>query len=114
MIKLFISMPMNGLSDDEIRASMVDAKMEAERIIGQPVELLETVFDFPEGTHPLVYLGESLKKMAEADVVYFHCGWKQARGCFVEHIAAVKYGKHIIGFGQAAERTNGGADNDDR
>lgn len=111
MLKLFISMPMNGLSEDEIRASMAEAKAEAERIIGQPMELLETVFDFHEDTHPLVYLGESLKKMAEANVVYFHLGWKQARGCFVEHIAAVKYGKYIIGFGQETVKLDGGEDN---
>lgn len=104
MPKLFISMPMRGLTEDEIRTGMNEAKEEAERIMGQPLELLETVRnDFSEDTHPLVYLGEALKKMAEADVVYFHLGWKQARGCFVEHIAAVKYGKHVIGFGQAEE-----------
>ena len=112
MLKLFVSMPMNGLSDDEIRTGMAEAKAEAERIMGQPMELLETVFDFPEGTHPLAYLGESLKKMAEANVVYFHCGWKQARGCFVEHIAAVKYEKYIIGFGQETAKMDGGKDND--
>lgn len=100
MLKLFISLPMNGLSEDKIKSNMIEAKAEAERIMGQPMELLDTLFDFREGTHPLVYLGESLKKMAEANVVYFHLGWKQARGCFVEHIAAVKYGKYIIGFGQ--------------
>lgn len=112
MLKLFISMPMNGLSDDEIKANMAEAKAEAERIMGQPMELLETVFDFYEDVHPLVYLGESLKKMAEANVVYFHLGWKQARGCFVEHIAAVKYGKYIIGFGQESVRMDGGKEHD--
>ena len=106
MLKLFISLPMNGLSDDEIRDNMAEAKSEAERIMGQPMELLETLFDFDEGSHPLVYLGESIKKMAEANVVYFHLGWKQARGCFVEHIAAMKYGKYIIGYGQESVTLN--------
>lgn len=110
MLKLFISMPMRGLTDDEIRTNMIEAKAEAERIMGQHLELIETLFDFPEGTPPLVYLGESLKKMAEANVVYFHLGWKQARGCFVEHIAAVKYGKYIIGFGQESIKMHGGAE----
>lgn len=110
MLKLFVSMPMNGLTDEEIRTGMADARAEAERIMGQPMELLKTVFDFSEDTHPLVYLGESLKKMAEADVVYFHLGWKQARGCFVEHIAAVKYRKCIIGFGQQTVEMDGGAE----
>lgn len=100
MLKLFVSMPMNGLTDDEIRSDMAEAKAEAERIMGQPLELLDTLFDYNEDTHPLVYLGENIKKMAEADVVYFHLGWKQARGCFVEHIAAVKYGKTVIGWGE--------------
>lgn len=100
MLKLFVSLPMNGLPETEIRSNIAEAKAEAERIMGQPLELLDTMFDMPEDTHPLVYLGESIKKMAEANVVYFHLGWKQNRGCFVEHIAAVKYGKDIIGWGQ--------------
>ena len=112
MLKLFVSMPMNGLTDEEIRTGMADAKAEAERIMGQPMELMKTVFAFSEDTHPLVYLGESLKKMAEANVVYFHLGWKQARGCFVEHIAAVKYGKYIIGFGQETVKMDGGAEDE--
>ena len=106
MLKLFISLPMNGLSGDEIRNNMAEAKAEAERIVGQPMELLETLFDFDDYNHPLMYLGESIKKMAEADVVYFHLGWKQARGCFVEHIAAMKYGKYIIGYGQESVTLN--------
>ena len=100
MHKLFISLPMAGLSQDEIKKAFTEAKAEAERIMGFEMEVLDTLFDLPEGTHPLVYLGESIRKMAEANVVYFHIGWKQARGCFVEHIAAMKYGKYIIGFGQ--------------
>lgn len=100
MHKLFVSLPMNGLSEEEIKAGFAEAKAEAERIMGFEMELIDTIFDMPEGTHPLAYLGESIKKMAEANVVYFHRGWKQARGCFVEHIAAVKYCKYIIGWGQ--------------
>lgn len=110
MRKLFVSIPMNGLSDDEIKVRMIDAKTEAERIMGQPMELLETVFDFPEGTPPLVYLGESLKKMAEADVVYFHHGWVRARGCVVERMAAMGYDKYIIAFGQDAVNMDGESD----
>lgn len=99
MIKLFVSLPMNGLSDDEIRANMAEAKEAAERIIGQQVVLIDTLFDLPGGTHCLVYLGESLKKMAEANVVYFHKGWEKARGCLLEHMAASAYGMDIIRFG---------------
>ena len=100
MHKLFISMPMRGLSAEEIKKEFGEAKAEAERIMGFEMEVLDTLFDMPEETHPLAYLGESIKKMAEANIVYFHNGWKQARGCFVEHVAAMKYGKYIIGFGQ--------------
>jgi hypothetical protein len=45
---------------------------------------------------PLYYLAESLELMSCCDTVYFCEGWKQARGCCVEHEAAREYGLKII------------------
>ena len=42
MKKLFISQPMKGKSEDEILQERAKAIAEAERLLGEPVEPLET------------------------------------------------------------------------
>ena len=44
---------------------------------------------------PLYYLAKSLEIMSKCDTVYFCKGWKQARGCKIEHEAAKAYGLKI-------------------
>ena len=41
-------------------------------------------------------LGKSIELLAQADVVYFCDGWEYARGCKIEHDAAVAYGLDVI------------------
>ena len=61
------------------------------------IQVLETVFnDFAEGTPPLAYLGRSLEVLASADVEVFAPGWEDARGCRIEHDAAVAYGVPVV------------------
>lgn len=47
-------------------------------------------------SHALEYLGESLKLLAKADIAYFAPGWRDARGCKIEHACADAYGIHHI------------------
>ena len=91
-LKLFVSMPMNGKTEQEIAEQMQQAHKDAERITHTPLVLLDTVFDLPEDAKPLDYIGESIKKLAEADVAYFCDGWEQARGCRIEWMCARDYG----------------------
>lgn len=94
MKKLFISQPMRGLSDEEILKTREEIRMKAERTIGESVELIQSFFeDFkPIGNIPVAYLGKSISLLATADVAYFGEGWKDARGCKIEHEVAVQYG----------------------
>lgn len=106
MIKLFVSQPMTGLSDDEIKKARWMAICEAERKIcfktNTPeqygfVEVIDSFFqDAPTDAKHLWYLGESLKKLSEADVVIFAKNWQKSRGCKIEHEAAVNYGIEVI------------------
>ena len=96
MRKLFISQPMRGKSDEEILAERERAVAEAEKILGEPVELIDTFFGTSDMSHALEYLGESIKRMAQADAAYFAPGWGMARGCKIEHDCAVAYGVPII------------------
>ena len=94
MKKLFISQPMRGLTDEEILKAREEIRLKAEKTIGEPVELLESFFEGfdPSGNIPVAYLGKSISLLAEADVVYFGEGWKEARGCKIEHEVAKEYG----------------------
>ena len=106
MVKLFVSQPMTGLSDDEIMRARTSAVREAERKMRiktntytrhKILEVIDSFFqDAPADAKPLWYLGESLKKLSEADVAIFAKGWQKSRGCKIEHEAAVNYGIEVM------------------
>ena len=95
MKKLFISLPMAGKSEEEIRNKMAEYKENAEYLIGEELELIDTfIVDGPDENikDPAIWcLGKSITLMAEADVVYFGRGWRSARGCIVEYETAYRY-----------------------
>lgn len=45
---------------------------------------------------PLCFLAKSLENMSLCHAAYFCRGWEQARGCRIEHDAAVAYGLTVI------------------
>ena len=45
---------------------------------------------------PLCFLAKSLENMSLCHAAYFCKGWEKARGCRLEHEAAVAYGVDII------------------
>ena len=93
MKKLFISQPMKGKSDEDILAEREKAIHEAEELLGEPVEVIDSFFQSaPVGAKPLWFLGKSLELLSGADVAYFANGWQGARGCKIEHTCAVEYG----------------------
>lgn len=97
MKKIYISQPMRGRATDEIiaerKALIADA---AVALRTDELEVLDTYFNGYTGKPPLRLLGMSLEKMADADAVIFAPGWKEARGCRVEHLAASEYNIPII------------------
>lgn len=97
MQKLFISQPMNGKSDEEIKKERQDALLKAVSTYGEEVELIDSFFESaPHDAKPLWFLGKSLELLSTADIVYFASGWESARGCKIEHECAVAYGLNII------------------
>lgn len=89
--KIFISQPMRGKSTEQIkeeREAVIDTLKEQYGSI----EILESVFDdFNETTHPLKFLSRAINTLADADVAVFMNGWKEARGCKMEHECAMNY-----------------------
>ena len=97
MKKLFISQPMKGKTNEEIRKEREEAIFCAKELTGNEIEVIDSFFEnAPADARPLWYLGESLKLLSTADVAYFAPGWKNARGCKIEHICAEQYGIKIV------------------
>lgn len=91
-MKIFISQPMNGRLDEDIRA---ERQKIAEQFPND--EIIDTLFEEGQfdSEHPLIYLGESIKMMSEADLVVFCNNWALNRGCRIEYDCAKYYNKEI-------------------
>lgn len=103
MKNLFISIPMNGRSSEDIIADQKAIVAKAEEIVGEKVQMIESCLDITvvanreEIKHdPVWYLGRSIQLLATADYIYFADGWENARGCKLEHTIAKEYGVEII------------------
>ncbi|MDU4882985.1 hypothetical protein [uncultured Clostridium sp.] len=96
MKKLFISQPMRLLSDKEILKSREEIRIRAEKVIGEPVEIIDSFFTEYPGevckSIPMWYLGKSIQLLSQADIAYFGGDWRNARGCRIEHEVAKEYG----------------------
>lgn len=92
MLKLFISQPMNGRTNEEIKAEREAAKKYVEYVLGEQVEVIDSFFEnAPAQAKPLWYLGKSIELLSTADVVHFCEGWENARGCKIERTCAEEY-----------------------
>ena len=94
-MKIFISQPMNGKTEEQIRKERDEVILKLSRRYNGNIEVLDTIFDLDENTHPLVYLGKSIKILAQADLAYFMKNWDESRGCIVEHLCAIRYGIEV-------------------
>lgn len=97
MIRLFISQPMKGKTNEEILAVREQAIKSAERHLGEKVEVIDSFFkDAPVDAKPLWYLAKSIELLATADVAYFAKDWEKYRGCRIENECAIEYGIDVI------------------
>ena len=96
MKKLFISAPMKGRTETQIRATMEQMHHIAEAVFGEELEVIQTyISDDPpaDANQAVWYLGESIKKMADADYfIGIYDEEKAYRGCAIENQAAKTYG----------------------
>ena len=96
MMKAMLSQPMAGKSEEEIKTTREKA-----------IEVVNTLFTDEWYSSdkmkergvvqiPLCFLAKSLENMSLCHAAYFCKGWEQARGCRIEHDAAVAYGLTIL------------------
>lgn len=96
-MKIFISQPMNGKTDEEILKEREQIIAYAKERYGENIEIIDSFFKgAPHDASPLWFLGESIKKLSEADAVYFSKDWESARGCIIEHSCAIEYGLEVV------------------
>lgn len=104
MKKAMLSQPMAGKTEEEIveTRNRAIAALEA-----QGYEIVNTLFTDEWYSRenmeargvvqiPLCFLAKSLENMSLCHAAYFCKGWEQARGCRIEHEAAVNYGLTIL------------------
>lgn len=103
-MKAMLSQPMAGKTDEEIIATREKAIKALE---ARGYEIVNTLF-IDEWYNrenmekrgvvqiPLCFLAKSLENMSLCHAVYFCKGWERARGCRLEHDAAVAYGLTVI------------------
>ena len=104
MLKAMLSQPIAGKTNEEIIATREKAIRALE---AKGYEIVNTLFTDEWYSDenmkkrgvvqiPLCYLAKSLENMSLCHAAYFCKGWEQARGCRIEHDAAVAYGLTVI------------------
>ena len=104
MRKAMLSQPMAGKTQEEITATREKA---VAALKARSFEVINTLFTDEWYSKekmeergvvqiPLCFLAKSLENMSLCHAAYFCKGWEQARGCKIEHDAAVAYGLVII------------------
>ena len=76
MKKLFVSVPMKGRTEEEIKESIQKMKKIAEIYEGEELELIDSyIEDNPpkDSKEAILFLGKSLEKLAQADVFIGMC-----------------------------------------
>ena len=99
MKKLFISCPMRNRTEEAIRESMDKMHKIAEATLGEEVEVIQSYIQDnpPKNSKQAVwYLGESIKKLSEADVVICIDEDWDYEGCRAERSIARSYGIPVI------------------
>ena len=103
-MKVMLSQPMAGKTDEEIIATRDKA---VKTLTEKGYEVVNTMFTdewySKENMEkrgvvqiPLCFLAKSLENMSLCHAAYFCKGWEQARGCRIEHDAAIAYGLQIL------------------
>lgn len=104
MKKAMLSQPMAGKTNEEIVATREKA---ISALKEKGYEIVNTLFTDEWYSKeamtergvvqiPLCFLAKSLESMSLCHAAYFCKGWENARGCLIEHEAAVAYGLEIL------------------
>ena len=99
-MKVFISVPMRGCTDEEIYKAIEIAKDKLAVMAAENnddyIECVDNFIPIPSEADIKDYamwcLGGAIQKMSKCDAIYFCPGWDEARGCVIERQVAIQYG----------------------
>lgn len=102
--KAMISQPMAGMTDEGIAEARDKARAKLREMGYEFVNTLftdewysaEAMKERGVVQVPLCYLAKSLENMSLCHAAYFCKGWENARGCRIEHDAAIAYGLEVL------------------
>ena len=92
-MKVYISLPITGHDIEEVEARCIFAKSVLKRKGHTPVSPLD-VSDNPDASYA-EHMGRDISALLECDAVVFLEGWRESKGCRLEHAAAEIYNKLI-------------------
>lgn len=94
-IKIFLSQPIRGFTDEEIIARREEDIEQLKKYFkDKPFEVIDTLFkEEATAKNPAVeYLARSIAELANADYIAMSYDFESARGCLIEHKIADEYG----------------------
>lgn len=95
IMKIMISQPMRGKTNEQIREERTELVSGLQE---EGNEVIDTVFEnAPADEDIAIYmLSQSIRYIGKVDGIVFMKGWEKARGCKIEHEVAVEYGKQVF------------------
>lgn len=103
-MKVYISQPTKGFTDEEIKATREAAvkDIRERKLVDGDFTLIDRVStkDAPKDANDLWTLGKAILTLYNADYVYFVRGWARDPQCRVEHQLCMQreYEKNIISY----------------
>lgn len=97
-----ISQPMKGIDPDKVTSQREKAEAAVRAAGYEPIDTVyEEDFKYDVNNNNVVnpalwHIGLALMRLSKAHVIYMCDGWDTARGCLMEHQAAVAFGVDIM------------------
>lgn len=109
MLKIFISLRCMGVNYNEIvrrRDHITEDYIKQHRNHSHEIEIIDSLFSdyVPGESNPIEFLGRSIEKMKDADVVLIPIDYKKSKGCKIEKEVAQIYGLPINSYIYTDER----------
>ena len=97
MKRAFISQPMKGKSEAQIRKERESAVLFLNAKGYTVVDSVFTGFATDQKDNaPLKHLAKAIDLIADVDIVYFMNGFDASRGCLIEHSVCLDYGIAVM------------------
>lgn len=101
-MKIFISMGMKAKGVEQVKQEMgkvfdyIKTKLPEAELIDSVIDGADKDIAIKGDDVGVWYLGESLKRLSQADIVFFVNNWQDFRGCSIERSVAKGYKKFCV------------------